>query len=192
MAWLQDTKRSLTEKVSRAEGFYSCMLLRLGFRNWLKVCLHHSGETAPSQLAAATLSPHHSATSHTCSPAFAELHCSHSSNTILLFRDLLSALHSPSLSSTQDTLLCTASPPLHCRTLLPADFPPTPVPLPFTATASAPVCFCLFSFILLMLSPSHLLLCPPLLVQGLSLCSGGESKYPPCSLPHEEVLLGMV
>lgn len=29
-------------------------------------------------------------------------------------------------------------------------------------------------------------------VQGLSLCSGGESKCLPHSLPHEEVLLGMV
>ncbi|XP_009073616.1 PREDICTED: coiled-coil domain-containing protein KIAA1407 homolog [Acanthisitta chloris] len=36
MVWLQDTKRSLTEKMSRAEDFYSRMLLRQGFRNWLK------------------------------------------------------------------------------------------------------------------------------------------------------------
>ncbi|KFQ74335.1 Coiled-coil domain-containing protein KIAA1407, partial [Phoenicopterus ruber ruber] len=36
MTWLQDTQGSLTEKVSRAEGFYSRTLLRRGFRNWLK------------------------------------------------------------------------------------------------------------------------------------------------------------
>ncbi|XP_061309981.1 coiled-coil domain-containing protein 191 [Pezoporus flaviventris] len=36
MAWLQDTQRSLMEKVSRAEDFYSHILLRRGFRNWLK------------------------------------------------------------------------------------------------------------------------------------------------------------
>ncbi|KAM6141129.1 coiled-coil domain-containing protein 191 [Pterocles gutturalis] len=36
MTWLQHTQGSLTEKVSRAEDFYSHMLLRRGFRNWLK------------------------------------------------------------------------------------------------------------------------------------------------------------
>ncbi|XP_010142193.1 PREDICTED: coiled-coil domain-containing protein KIAA1407 homolog [Buceros rhinoceros silvestris] len=36
MTWLQDTQRSLKEKMSQAEDFYSCMLLRRGFRNWLK------------------------------------------------------------------------------------------------------------------------------------------------------------
>ncbi|XP_009946047.1 PREDICTED: coiled-coil domain-containing protein KIAA1407 homolog [Leptosomus discolor] len=36
MTWLQDTQGSLTEKVSRAEDFYSHMLLRWGFRRWLK------------------------------------------------------------------------------------------------------------------------------------------------------------
>uniref|UniRef100_A0A8B9F098 Coiled-coil domain containing 191 n=1 Tax=Amazona collaria TaxID=241587 RepID=A0A8B9F098_9PSIT len=36
MAWLQETQRSLMEKVSRAEDFYSHILLRRGFRNWLK------------------------------------------------------------------------------------------------------------------------------------------------------------
>ncbi|KAM6283808.1 coiled-coil domain-containing protein 191 isoform 2-T2 [Spheniscus humboldti] len=36
MTWLQHTQESLTEKVSRAEDFYSHMLLRRGFRNWLK------------------------------------------------------------------------------------------------------------------------------------------------------------
>ncbi|TRZ18837.1 hypothetical protein HGM15179_008261 [Zosterops borbonicus] len=34
--WLQDTQQSLKEKMSRAEDFYSHMLLRWGFRNWLK------------------------------------------------------------------------------------------------------------------------------------------------------------
>ncbi|KAK2544491.1 Kiaa1407 [Columba livia] len=36
MTWLQDTQGSLMEKASRAEDFYSHMLLRRGFRNWLK------------------------------------------------------------------------------------------------------------------------------------------------------------
>ncbi|NWU05757.1 CC191 protein, partial [Cephalopterus ornatus] len=36
MAWLQDTQQSLTEKMSQAEDFCSHMLLRRGFRNWLK------------------------------------------------------------------------------------------------------------------------------------------------------------
>ncbi|NWS43414.1 CC191 protein, partial [Probosciger aterrimus] len=36
MSWLQDTQRSVMEKVSRAEDFYSHTLLRQGFRNWLK------------------------------------------------------------------------------------------------------------------------------------------------------------
>ncbi|NXM78662.1 CC191 protein, partial [Serilophus lunatus] len=36
MSWLQNTQQSLTEKISRAEDFYSLMLLRQGFRNWLK------------------------------------------------------------------------------------------------------------------------------------------------------------
>ncbi|NWS26889.1 CC191 protein, partial [Polioptila caerulea] len=36
MTWLQDTQQSLSEKMSRAEDFYSHMLLRWGFRNWLK------------------------------------------------------------------------------------------------------------------------------------------------------------
>ncbi|NXA74289.1 CC191 protein, partial [Thryothorus ludovicianus] len=36
MAWLQDAQQSLSEKMSRAEDFYSHMLLRWGFRNWLK------------------------------------------------------------------------------------------------------------------------------------------------------------
>ncbi|NWQ99800.1 CC191 protein, partial [Paradoxornis webbianus] len=36
MTWLQDTQQSLREKMSRAEDFYSHMLLRWGFRNWLK------------------------------------------------------------------------------------------------------------------------------------------------------------
>ncbi|NXP56741.1 CC191 protein, partial [Heliornis fulica] len=36
MAWLQDTQRSLMEKMSRAEDFYSHALLRQAFRNWLK------------------------------------------------------------------------------------------------------------------------------------------------------------
>nr|XP_009937810.1 PREDICTED: coiled-coil domain-containing protein KIAA1407 homolog [Opisthocomus hoazin] len=34
--WHQHTQRSLMEKVSQAEDFYSHMLLRRGFRNWLK------------------------------------------------------------------------------------------------------------------------------------------------------------
>lgn len=58
MTWLQDTQESLMEKVSQAEDFYSHTLLRRGFKNWLKVCLHHSGETIPSKLAAAALSRH--------------------------------------------------------------------------------------------------------------------------------------
>ncbi|XP_027734627.1 coiled-coil domain-containing protein 191 isoform X2 [Empidonax traillii] len=36
MTWLQDTQQSLMKKMSQAEGFYSHMLLRRGFRNWLK------------------------------------------------------------------------------------------------------------------------------------------------------------
>ncbi|NXH26070.1 CC191 protein, partial [Myiagra hebetior] len=36
MTWLQDAQQSLREKMSRAEDFYSQMLLRWGFRNWLK------------------------------------------------------------------------------------------------------------------------------------------------------------
>ncbi|XP_041887726.1 coiled-coil domain-containing protein 191 isoform X1 [Corvus kubaryi] len=36
MSWLQDAQQSLREKMSRAEDFYSQMLLRRGFRNWLK------------------------------------------------------------------------------------------------------------------------------------------------------------
>ncbi|KFZ47372.1 Coiled-coil domain-containing protein KIAA1407, partial [Antrostomus carolinensis] len=36
MTWLQHTQERITEKVSRAEDFYSHMLLRRGFRNWLK------------------------------------------------------------------------------------------------------------------------------------------------------------
>ncbi|NXC58955.1 CC191 protein, partial [Aleadryas rufinucha] len=36
ITWLQDAQQSLSEKMSRAEDFYSQMLLRWGFRNWLK------------------------------------------------------------------------------------------------------------------------------------------------------------
>ncbi|NXA99538.1 CC191 protein, partial [Cnemophilus loriae] len=36
MTWLQEAQQSLREKMSRAEDFYSHMLLRWGFRNWLK------------------------------------------------------------------------------------------------------------------------------------------------------------
>uniref|UniRef100_A0A8C0UYA3 Coiled-coil domain containing 191 n=2 Tax=Cyanistes caeruleus TaxID=156563 RepID=A0A8C0UYA3_CYACU len=36
MTWLQVTQQSLREKMSQAEDFYSHMLLRWGFRNWLK------------------------------------------------------------------------------------------------------------------------------------------------------------
>ncbi|NWH49825.1 CC191 protein, partial [Fregata magnificens] len=36
MTWLQYTQESLTEKMFQAEDFYSHMLLRWGFRNWLK------------------------------------------------------------------------------------------------------------------------------------------------------------
>ncbi|NWW51867.1 CC191 protein, partial [Pedionomus torquatus] len=36
VTWLQHTQGSLMEKVSRAEDLYHCMLLRQGFRNWLK------------------------------------------------------------------------------------------------------------------------------------------------------------
>ncbi|XP_016158312.1 PREDICTED: coiled-coil domain-containing protein 191 [Ficedula albicollis] len=36
MTWLQNTQQSLREKMSWAEDFYSHMLLRWGFRNWLK------------------------------------------------------------------------------------------------------------------------------------------------------------
>lgn len=112
MTWLQDAQQSLKEKMSRAEDFYSHMLLRWGFRNWLKVGLHHSGEMIPKGLAAATLSCNHSANSLTCSTTFAKLMLSpHSSNIIPFFKDLLSASHSPSLSSTQNFLLHTAPPP---------------------------------------------------------------------------------
>uniref|UniRef100_A0A8C6YTW4 Coiled-coil domain containing 191 n=1 Tax=Nothoprocta perdicaria TaxID=30464 RepID=A0A8C6YTW4_NOTPE len=40
MAWLHDTREGLMEKVCRAEDFCSLSLLRMGFRNWLKVSLH--------------------------------------------------------------------------------------------------------------------------------------------------------
>lgn len=73
MTWLQDTQQSLREKMSRAEDFNSHMLLRWGFRNWLKVGLHHSEETILRELAAATLSCNHSANSLTCSTTFAKL-----------------------------------------------------------------------------------------------------------------------
>ncbi|NXS85450.1 CC191 protein, partial [Erpornis zantholeuca] len=36
MIWLQDAQQSLREKMSRAEDFHFHMLLRWGFRNWLK------------------------------------------------------------------------------------------------------------------------------------------------------------
>ncbi|NXQ84522.1 CC191 protein, partial [Nyctibius grandis] len=36
MAWLQHTQRSLAGKMAWAEGFYSYVLLRRGFRDWLK------------------------------------------------------------------------------------------------------------------------------------------------------------
>ncbi|XP_014812553.1 PREDICTED: coiled-coil domain-containing protein KIAA1407 homolog isoform X1 [Calidris pugnax] len=36
VTWLQHTQETLMEKVSRAEDFYCRMLLRQGFRNWLK------------------------------------------------------------------------------------------------------------------------------------------------------------
>ncbi|NWV78903.1 CC191 protein, partial [Dasyornis broadbenti] len=36
MTWLQDAQQGLKEKMSRAEDFYSHMLLRWGYRNWLK------------------------------------------------------------------------------------------------------------------------------------------------------------
>ncbi|NXB44906.1 CC191 protein, partial [Leucopsar rothschildi] len=36
MTWLQDAQQNLREKMSRTEDFYSHMLLRWGFRNWLK------------------------------------------------------------------------------------------------------------------------------------------------------------
>ncbi|NXO15167.1 CC191 protein, partial [Oriolus oriolus] len=36
MTWLQDAQQSLREKMSQAEDFHSHMLLRWGFRNWLK------------------------------------------------------------------------------------------------------------------------------------------------------------
>ncbi|NWI89634.1 CC191 protein, partial [Pitta sordida] len=36
MTWLRDTQQSLMEKMSWAEDFYSQMLLRRGFRDWLK------------------------------------------------------------------------------------------------------------------------------------------------------------
>ncbi|NXS98772.1 CC191 protein, partial [Jacana jacana] len=36
VTWLQHTQATLMEKVSRAEDFYCRMLLRQGFRNWLK------------------------------------------------------------------------------------------------------------------------------------------------------------
>lgn len=122
--------------MSRAEDFYSHMLLRWGFRNWLKVGLHHSGEIIPRGLAAATLSCNHSANSLTCSTTFAKLMLSpYSSNIIPFFKDLLSASRSSSLSSTQNFLLWTAPPP--CLTLLPVDFPPLLCPPPFTATVSA-------------------------------------------------------
>lgn len=193
MTWLQDAQQTLREKMSRAEDFYSQMLLRQGFRNWLKVGLHHSGEMIPRELAAAMLSPHHSANSLTCSTTFAEFCYPYSSNIIPFFRDLLSAPHSPSLSSTQNFLLHTAPPP---STLSPcsllvflhscAHYPSLPQSQHCSIywargwerkEGKKP-----FSPVSLSSSP----------VQGLSLHSGGESRYLPHSLPHEEVLLGMV
>lgn len=110
ITWLQDTQQSVREKMSRAEDFYSHMLLRWGFRNWLKVGLHHSGEMIPTSGCYHAF-PSPQCNSPTCSTAFAELRYPHSSSIIPLFRDILSASHSPSLSSTQNFLLHTASPP---------------------------------------------------------------------------------
>uniref|UniRef100_A0A8C2U3A8 Coiled-coil domain containing 191 n=1 Tax=Coturnix japonica TaxID=93934 RepID=A0A8C2U3A8_COTJA len=39
MSWFQHTQERLLEKVSQAEDFFSHMLIRWCFRNWLKVCL---------------------------------------------------------------------------------------------------------------------------------------------------------
>ncbi|NWW30987.1 CC191 protein, partial [Panurus biarmicus] len=44
MTWLQDAQQSLREKMSRAEDSYSHMLLRWGFRNWLKYKDYLSGQ----------------------------------------------------------------------------------------------------------------------------------------------------
>lgn len=105
----------------------------------------------------------------------------------------------PSFSfSLSITLFLTEFFPTHCSstvyslTLLPADFLLLLCPLPFTATVSALLYWARglerrvakkpFSPVSLFFSP----------VQGLSLHSRGESEYLPHSLPHEEVLLGMV
>lgn len=122
MTWLQDTQQSLREKMSRAEDFYSHMLLRWAFRNWLKVGLHHSLPLTTVQFTNTT---------------FAELYYLHSSNIIPFSRNLLSAPHSPSI-----TLFHTEFSLTHCSSiissliLLPADFPPLLYPLPSTATVS--------------------------------------------------------
>ncbi|XP_032907352.1 coiled-coil domain-containing protein 191 isoform X2 [Catharus ustulatus] len=191
MTWLQDTQQSLREKMSWAEDFYSHMLLRWGFRNWLKVGLHHHGEMLPRELAIATLSCNH--TMPVQSPVAQSLQSYATSP----FQQHYSLFQRPSLSfslsSSQNFLLHTD--PLPCTVSLCSllIFLHSCAQYSFTATVSA-----LFYLLGQRLggkrrkkpfSPVSLSSSP---VQGLSLYSGEDSKYLPHSLPHEEVLLGMV
>lgn len=53
LAWLQHTQEILAGKMARAEEFCSCMLLRRGFRSWLKVS---SGQKAGDVISLSTCS----------------------------------------------------------------------------------------------------------------------------------------
>lgn len=187
MTWLQHTQSSLSEKVSRAENFYSHTLLRQSFRNWLKVCLHPSGKMIPgSQPLPCFLFT--TTTLHMYSSNFAGLLCPYSSTT-------------PFPSSEAFFQLSTLHRPPQPRTLSYILFP--------TST------FFLFPCSLLIFL-HYCLCCPPQAssvcvhwagggrkkpfsprclpspVQGLYGQSRRESEYAPCSLPQEEILLRMV
>lgn len=140
MTWLQHTQRSLSEKVSRAEDFHSHTLLRQSFRNWLKVCLHPSGETIAGEPASATLSLHHHSTHAQLKFCWLALSL-FQHHPIPFLRGL------PSSSATQDTLL-RAVPHAHLLPfpLLPADFPPLLSLLSPTDTISALLCMCLWGW----------------------------------------------
>lgn len=191
MTWLQDTQQSLREKMSWAEDFNSHMLLRWGFRNWLKVGLHHHGEMLPRELATATLSCNHTV------PVQSPVAQSLQSYAISPFQQHYSLFQRPSLSfslsSTQNFLLHTAS--LPCTVSLCSLLMFFHSCAQYSSLPQSQHCFIYwarvwegkdekkpFSSVSLSSSP----------VQGLSLYSGGDSNNLPHSLPHEEVLLGMV
>lgn len=141
-----------------------------------------AGAAAPAALSHIRV-PLHAPTAST----FAKLHCPHSSNIIHFFRGLLLSIivlhprHSPMYCCSTFVLSpCSLLVFLHCCPLCSS--------LPISVLFSS----CLLSQRLGERSHSYLSLYPSSLVQRLSLNSGGESQYPPCWLPHEEVLLGLV